>query len=91
MQSGLWLSRDLKINVMPCWLLCTYLKFVLSVEGVSLEPEAVHLTSDGSTYSSESAYSMSKLYLIMFGYQLEKKLRGTKLCVNSVDPGTLLK
>jgi NAD(P)-dependent dehydrogenase (short-subunit alcohol dehydrogenase family) len=36
-----------------------------------------------------AAYSNSKLALVMFGYELARRLRGTGVTVNSVHPGTI--
>jgi len=42
------------------------------------------------TFSAEQAYKNTKLCNVLSTYRLAEKLRGQKVVVNAVDPGTVI-
>ena len=59
---------------------------LLSIDLKELDFENFNLEKDGS-YCGVNAYMNSKSALIMFGYTLAEKLKGTSVTVNSLCPG----
>jgi retinol dehydrogenase 14 len=41
-------------------------------------------------YSGKAAYAQSKLATLLFTYELDRRLRGTRTAVNAVDPGNVM-
>jgi NAD(P)-dependent dehydrogenase (short-subunit alcohol dehydrogenase family) len=44
----------------------------------------------GLRYSGKEAYAQSKLATLLFTYELDRRLKGTGVTVNAVDPGNVL-
>jgi NAD(P)-dependent dehydrogenase (short-subunit alcohol dehydrogenase family) len=60
---------------------------VTQAEIQPLDLDNLFLYNDG-TYNGFQAYKNSKLANIMFTYELSRRLEGTGVKVNVVDPGT---